>query len=349
MYELDFSTVETNLTNTLGGGLAQEILNILNSNQSTQTDTLQITQYVPNIEIPSDTDLLIIESQFSSQLTTIPTGPSAIIIGGSTGVTVTLPNTNDQFVQFGSGRDVVSVGNGLASDFVDLGAGDDQFTGANVRDQVIAGTGTNALNLRGGDDSVDLSNGSNSVDGGTGFDSAYIGGKSTDYDVKVVNGAVVVTNKLTGDINTIFNTEYVKFGDGHVVINVQTAEQAAIARIYEVVLNREADAAGIKFWSTNFAPTKDGVVELATKMLASDEFTNDHGAASSLSNLDFLKALYHNAFERDIDAGGQQFWLDQLSGGMTRGEVAVRFAFENEAQQKFEGMVNVIKTMSNPS
>jgi hypothetical protein len=121
---------------------------------------------------------------------------------------------------------------------------------------------------------------------------------------------------------------------------------AAVARIYEVALDRAADASGIKFWIDQTDLTGATTIALAERFLFSDEFTSENGKpVSDMSNTEFLNIIYENAFERAPDAGGLQFWLDQMAGGMSRGEVVVRFAFESEAEVKFDGSINVIDTI----
>jgi hypothetical protein len=52
--------------------------------------------------------------------------------------------------------------------------------------------------------------------------------------------------------------------------------------------------------------------------------------------------MYQTAFNRDADEGGLQFWLDKMASGMSRGEVAVRFAYSAEAQATFD--TEIIRT-----
>ncbi len=52
-------------------------------------------------------------------------------------------------------------------------------------------------------------------------------------------------NAATNSTTTINHAEYIKFGDGGVMINAANADQAVIARMYDAVLNRDADADGL--------------------------------------------------------------------------------------------------------
>ncbi len=71
-------------------------------------------------------------------------------------------------------------------------------------------------------------------------------------------------------------------------------------------------------------------------MLGSDEFASKFGPIDQMTDTQFLDVMYQTAFNRNADEGGLQFWLDKLASGMSRGEVAVRFAYSAEAQATFD-------------
>jgi hypothetical protein len=281
----------------------------------------------------------------SGDIGTLPDVP-AVIFSGSAGVQVVLDGGNEQVVEFGSGNDFVVLSESASNKFIDLGAGIDTFTGNSQSNQVVAGSGDKLIDLGAGGDAIDITGSSGTFDGGSGFDTAFINGSASDYSVEVVDGVLRITNNGSGETSDLSNLEYVKFADGSVIINVQDDVDAAIARIYEVALDRAADASGINFWIDQSDLTGATTIALAESFLVSDEFTSDNGKpVSEMSDTEFLNIVYENAFERAPDAGGLQFWVDQLAGGMSRGEVVVRFAFESEAEVKFDGSINVIGTI----
>jgi Ca2+-binding RTX toxin-like protein len=345
VYDLPQSTVLTNLNQSVGGGLAARILEALNSQPGGQSSELTLLSgYKPGDVVPAGTDLVLMDPAASGNVGTLPNAP-AVIFTGPAGVQIVLDGTLDQVVQMSSGADTVRLSANATSKFIDLGAGNDSFTGNNQGTSVVAGSGNNTLNMLGGDDAVDVTGGASVVDGGTGFDTAFVGGKKSDYNVTVENGVVKIVDKVTGLVSTTENVEFIKFGDGSVIVNVASQELAAIARIYEVALDRSADAAGMKFWTGQKELTAASTVDFANAFISSNEFTTKFGANSSMTNQKFLEVMYDNAFERAADPSGLQYWLTQMSAGMTRGEIVVRFAFEAEAQQTFDGSVNVINTL----
>jgi hypothetical protein len=341
VYDLDQSTVESNLEQSVGGGLTARILEALNSQPGGQSDEIVVVSgYQPGDVVPAGTGIIVVDPASSGDLGTLPNAP-AVIFTGPAGVQVVLDGTLDQVVQMGSGADVVTLSSNASNKFLDLGAGDDRLVGNDQGTSVVAGSGNNTLDMQGGDDAVDISGGASVVDGGTGFDLAFMGGNKSDYNVVTKDGVTTITDKNTGLVSTVENVEYIKFGDGSVVINLATQELAAIARVYEVALDRAADNEGLKFWTSQKELAAGSVIDFATAFLEGQEFTEKFGANATLSNQKFLEIMYDNAFERAADAGGLQYWLAQMSAGMSRGEVVVRFAFEAEAQQTFEGSVNV--------
>lgn len=346
VYDLGRTTVTDNLTQTVGSGLAARILAAIDEAAGGQSGDLKVvSDFTPGAELPPDTQLVVMDNTVSGNVGTLPPAP-AIIFSGSAGVQVVLDGGNEQIVQFGAGSDVVRLTETAGNKFIDLGGGNDVFEGNGLGNQVVAGVGDKDIDLGGGNDALDITGSSGVFDGGTGFDTAYIDGKASDYSVSVVNGVLTLTNTATGQASNVSNLEYVKFSDGSVIINVQDDVDAAIARIYEVALDRSADASGINFWIDQNDPTGATTIALAERFLFSDEFTNDNGKpVTAMSDAEFLNIIYQKAFERAPETVGLQFWLDQLSQGMSRGEVVVRFAFESEAEVKFDGSINVIPTL----
>jgi hypothetical protein len=178
-------------------------------------------------------------------------------------------------------------------------------------------------------------------DGGQGFDIALVQGSIDDYQVSFANGVLTLVNADGGTIE-MNDLEYIQFEDGTVIMNLDTENDITSATLYEVILGRSADADGIDFF-TGSAST-DELLQTAEFMLSSDEFTDRFGAVDSLSDEDFVSIMYESAFGREPDEAGLAYWLDQLSGGMSKATVAVNFAVSNEADDTFENLINLNQT-----
>ena len=71
---------------------------------------------------------------------------------------------------------------------------------------------------------------------------------------------------------------------------------------------------------------------IAAEMAATSEFVTLYGG---LSNADYIDALYLNALGRAADPAGKQSWIDQISLGMTRGDVFFNIANSAEHQVRY--------------
>ncbi|EHM01669.1 5'-nucleotidase protein [Acetobacteraceae bacterium AT-5844] len=103
---------------------------------------------------------------------------------------------------------------------------------------------------------------------------------------------------------------------GLMVVNY---EALLVGRLYDVVLDRDADVAGFTYWTDGEKAASD----IAEGMLASDEYLN--GGNGALDDAGFVAGLYQDALGRAGEAEGLAFWSSQLAAGMSRGEVVGRF------------------------
>lgn len=99
----------------------------------------------------------------------------------------------------------------------------------------------------------------------------------------------------------------------------------ALLRLYKAAFDRDADGAGLAYWME----AGDGLdlVRIAENFVASDEFVargvNDHGA--------FIDSLYQNVLEREADAPGKDYWMDQMADGASAAVVMVGFSESAES------------------
>lgn len=97
---------------------------------------------------------------------------------------------------------------------------------------------------------------------------------------------------------------------------------------YEAAFNREADASGLGYW---VAQAKQGMTltEIAKNFLLSEEFSTRYG--ESLSESEFVEALYQNVLDRSSDREGYEYWVQSLETGQDdRSEVLASFANSTE-------------------
>lgn len=89
---------------------------------------------------------------------------------------------------------------------------------------------------------------------------------------------------------------------------------------YERYLGREADAAGISYWTNQM---RAGLTDeqLEAKFIASDEFYRNAGG----TDRGWVDSLYQHLLGRGADVQGEDYWLAHLAGGEARFDVAFGF------------------------
>ena len=108
--------------------------------------------------------------------------------------------------------------------------------------------------------------------------------------------------------------------------NARDVYDAQVFRIYQAMLAREPGD-GLDFWAEQLFDQSLDVVSMAAGFESSTEFQTTYGG---LSDSAFVNLLYNNVLGRDADPGGEAFWLNELSTGSTRAEVAAGFSESNE-------------------
>ena len=98
-----------------------------------------------------------------------------------------------------------------------------------------------------------------------------------------------------------------------------------VDRIYTNVLNRQPEEDGAKFWTDELYAFRKSGAEVAQGFIFSEEFVN-----RGTSNDQFVSILYRTFFDREADSDGMNYWLSQLSSGMSRQDVANGFIFSQE-------------------
>ncbi len=104
-------------------------------------------------------------------------------------------------------------------------------------------------------------------------------------------------------------------------------ERHPVIRLYFAFFKRTPDYGGANYWINKRKGGKN-LNWIASSFAASSEFQNTYGA---LSNLDYVKKIYLNVFDRQPDPGGLAYWTNKLDTHQkTRGQVMVGFSESSE-------------------
>lgn len=117
---------------------------------------------------------------------------------------------------------------------------------------------------------------------------------------------------------TIHGTDYAPVAGGYNV-NIPSdpsGAQSFIERLYTVALGRASDPTGAQYWLQKVMSGSSTGGDLARGFLFSQEFLG-----KNTTNEEFVTVLYHTFFDREPDAPGLQYWVNNLQNGMSRQDV----------------------------
>ncbi len=251
---------------------------------------------------------------------------SVFVFEGDTGVTATLATVagSDKVIVGTNGNDNITV-TGDANVTVDGGDGNDVITTGGGNDTVIGGAGVNFISTGAGNDTIITGEGiANTIDAGTGFDTVQIGGARADFQISQSGSTLI----LNGDDQTtsVTHAEFLTFTDDQTLAIADNAEDAAVLRLYEGLLGRDADAGGAEFFTTAHANGVD-TTTLAETFVNSAEYKD-----VVVDN--YLDSLYNNLLgsTNGADQAGQDFWSNAVANGQSLAQVTASIAASAEDQ-----------------
>lgn len=244
-----------------------------------------------------------------------------IVFSGSAPVTVQTGGGSDHIVLSGGNNQVTITGSGSPS--ITGGTGNDYVIVQGTSNRTIDfGSGNNTLYLQTG-------GGSSTVVAGGGVDVVQLNDQASNHNFgfyKTVLGNVITV--LSSSPTDMVGIDLVQFQDG-VTVLADNAAKGDMARLYEVMFDRQGDVDGLKYWLGTVAAGAK-ISDIAKAFAASPEFQSKF---ASVDNTTYLQALYQGMAGRTADHDGLQYWLSQMANGMSRSDVALYFADSAEAVQ----------------
>ena len=140
------------------------------------------------------------------------------------------------------------------------------------------------------------------------------------YQLSVdATGSVTVADTSTGGAAsgksmTVSGVSYVLFDGGATTMIIASGTSAEIARFYGSTFDRVPDLPGYEAWNLAVANGVVTLQEAAQRFLTSAEFTGRYGAVGSLSDAQFVTAMYSNVLGRAPDQAGLTAWTNYLTG-----------------------------------
>lgn len=101
--------------------------------------------------------------------------------------------------------------------------------------------------------------------------------------------------------------------------------KAFVERMYTKALGREADAAGVEYWTDTLMKKEKTAAEVGYGFVFSDEYKNKNAKDDA-----FVEMLYNVFMDRKSDPEGKAYWVSLLQKGYSRRYVYRKFAHSQE-------------------
>lgn len=85
-----------------------------------------------------------------------------------------------------------------------------------------------------------------------------------------------------------------------------------VNRLYKILLDREAEVAGLEDWSMKLLDQRADAANIVQGIVGSSEFQNKR-----LSNEDIVERMYKSMLGRASDSEGKAYWVKRLNSGMS--------------------------------
>lgn len=151
-----------------------------------------------------------------------------------------------------------------------------------------------------------------------------------------------LTSTTTTAAISVHDVEVLSFTDHNVY--ALTDDQAQVARLY-TAFDRTPDMEGLHGW-LGLAHQGESLATIAQGVMQSAEFATRYG---SLTNTDFVNALYLTVLHREAEATGAAHWVDSLERGATRLDTLMAVTNSVENQNLTQGDGGFIQLVGNSS
>jgi Ca2+-binding RTX toxin-like protein len=304
-----------------------------------QPEGSETQMVVVDIDAPAGTDVDLVippENLASTSVWVFDTDANINVTFNTTERVIVMGNGNDEVVVLGDRNTTIDGGDG--NDTLILSGGNDSIIGGAGNDSVVAGDGA---------DTIVSGIGIDTVDGGLGFDVLQLEGTINDWSV-VVEGDVVSLTGAPGSGNGVemTNVNFISFGTSivdngdqfSIVVTDDALNKDDAMRLYQTALDRSADQGGAQYWLDTIDAGLNTYFDTATYFLQSAEFESKYG---TLDNEQFVNQMYENAFDREAEQEGLDYWLSVLNDGASRAAVVAYIAGSAEAAATIGNVVVV--------
>jgi serralysin len=201
-------------------------------------------------------------------------------------------------------------------------------------DNVLGTAGNDAISAQAGNDTVNGGAGNDTVDGGSGIDVAVFSGARANYAISHSGSTWTVSG--TDGVDTLVNVERLHFADEKVAIDT-SGNGGQAYRLYKAAFDRVPDLPGLGY-QMNELDKGFSLAQVATAFIASPEFQSLYGSA--VDDTAFVTLLYRNVLDREPEAEGLAYHLNDLAHGVTRAQILANFSESPENQANVLGLID---------
>lgn len=258
-----------------------------------------------------------VASAYVNGLNPAATNVSNGVISDSGSILVHNMVTTDSF--YGSG---LSWGMNTKIGDLRLNTGNDVYT--------LTGTMGLTLNTGSGNDIVNVQSPNNIINGEDGTDNVFFVNGQSSYTIEFGGPSVYISDRISSadTNNTLLGVETVTFSNGSLdaswfsgarsLAMTDPAQFTLVSQMYLAYFNRAPDAVGLDFWANaKYNGYTDS--QIASYFAATPESLAVFGTVSTQSSMqqinDFVNGVYENVLNRQPDAGGLQFWSNNIKNG----------------------------------
>jgi hypothetical protein len=173
--------------------------------------------------------------------------------------------------------------------------------------------------------------GNDTMDGGRGLNHSIYSGTHAEYLVTRVNDQVIEISDQVQDrdgTDSLGRVQRAQFSDFSLGFDVEAGEATGASYRLYGVLDRAPDAAGLGYWIKGLDQGAS-LTSVAQGFLDSEEYILANG--TSITDAQYVTQLYALVLQRNPDAFGEQYWLEQLGNNTSRAQVLLGFSESTES------------------
>jgi hypothetical protein len=179
-----------------------------------------------------------------------------------------------------------------------------------------------------------IGDGDFTIYGSSGLDQISLASPHTGWSTNIDGSTTTLSGP--GGTDVLTGIERVRFNDGYAIALDVNGDAGQAYRLYQAAFDRAPDLPGLGF-QMNDLDMGYSLAHVAQNFIDSPEFQRTYGP--DISNTEFITLLYRNVLNREPEAAGLQYHLDEFAHGDTRAIMLTHFSESPENQANVIGQI----------